>query len=270
MADSTYKMIITAAGKNRMLSAISTNSTIKITQIAVGDGAGTAYTPTADMTALKRETWRGNVNQVARNPDDTNIIVITGIIPFSAGGFFVREIGIFDDQGTMLAVGNYPECYKPTQDSGCSKDMTIEVWIILSDEVNISLTVDPSVVTATKKDLQDLKNDVDTEFDVMGSSLAQQMLQNKRVLADLEGEINTITLSNSQTYPFNDSKTTVALSKSRDTLNYRVVVETVSETGGSAGKVSVSDKALNGFKIAFDGSASSVTLKYYIEGGMFQ
>lgn len=100
--------------------------------------------------------------------------------------------------------------------------------------------------------------------------LAQQTLQHQRLLANLEGEINTVTLTNSQSYPFNNSVATVSLAKSRDTLNYRVVVEVVNVTGGFAGDIIVSAKQLNGFKLAFDGSASSVTLKYYVEGGMFE
>lgn len=100
--------------------------------------------------------------------------------------------------------------------------------------------------------------------------LMQTVYQQQRQLSNLEGEINTVTLTNSQSYPFNNSVATIALSKTRDTLNYRVIVEIVSVTGGFAGNILVSAKQLNGFKLAFDGSASSVTLKYYVEGGMFE
>lgn len=106
----------------------------------------------------------------------------------------------------------------------------------------------------------------DTELAV----LAQQTRQHERILANLEGEINTITLSNTQAYPFNNSATTIALAMPRDTMNYRVMVEILSVTGGFAKNIIVSAKQLNGFSLAFDGSASAVTVKYYVEGGMFE
>jgi hypothetical protein len=81
-------------------------------------------------------------------------------------------------------------------------------------------------------------------------------------------EIGTLTLNNTSEYPFNNSAATVALSVSRDTTNYLVETELISYTGGLPGDIVVSDKALNGFKLAFDGSASSVTLKYIVKGGI--
>lgn len=105
--------------------------------------------------------------------------------------------------------------------------------------------------------------------DSVGSVLMQEVMQHKRLLADLEGEIGEVTLTNSQEYPFNNSEITVSLSKARDTLNYRVDIEIVSAVG-FPGKIEVYDKQLNGFKIKFTGSATSVTVKYIVQGGMYQ
>lgn len=103
------------------------------------------------------------------------------------------------------------------------------------------------------------------ELDVLG----QQMLQHKRLLSDLEGEIGQVTLTNNQVYPFNNSVQAVALAKSRDTLNYRVLTEVLAAQG-MVGEVRITDKALNGFKIQFAGSATSATIKYFVQGGMYQ
>lgn len=105
--------------------------------------------------------------------------------------------------------------------------------------------------------------------DAGSSVLTQEVLQHKRLLSDLEGEIGQVTLTNSQEYPFNNSDKTVSLLKARDTLNYRVDVEIMSAVG-FAGDIEVYDKQLNGFKIKFTGSASSVTVKYIVQGGMYQ
>ena len=77
----------------------------------------------------------------------------------------------------------------------------------------------------------------------------------------------TVTLTNTQTYPFNNSGKTVALATPRDTLDYFVNIEVVSETGGSAGIVTVYNKLANGFSVKFDGSAKSVTIRYNVTGG---
>lgn len=104
---------------------------------------------------------------------------------------------------------------------------------------------------------------------LLSSMLSQETLQQKRALTDLEAEIDKITLTNSETFPFNNSVKTVALQKQRNTLNYRVITEVVS-ADGEVGDVIITDKQLNGFKIAFTGSAKNVTIKYYVQGGMYQ
>lgn len=103
----------------------------------------------------------------------------------------------------------------------------------------------------------------------LNAVLTQEVRQHKRLLADLQGEVGQVTLTNTQTYPFNNSATTVALQKSRDTLDYTVQTEIVSSVG-IPGSIKVSAKQLNGFKIEFDGSATSVTIKYIVRGGMYQ
>lgn len=102
---------------------------------------------------------------------------------------------------------------------------------------------------------------------VLGAYLLQQAMAQQRVLADLEGEIREVTLTNSLEYPFNNSARTVALTHERDTLAYRVDVEVLS-ADGLVGDVEVYDKALNGFKLRYTGSAGSVTVRYYVHGGM--
>ena len=103
----------------------------------------------------------------------------------------------------------------------------------------------------------------------LGAVLTQQVMQHKRLLADLEGEVGQVTLTNTRAYPFNNSKITIALQKARDTLNYTVQTEIIS-ANGFPGDIKISDKQLNGFKIEFTGSATSVTVKYIVRGGMYQ
>ncbi len=104
--------------------------------------------------------------------------------------------------------------------------------------------------------------------DSFNSVLVQEIMQTKRNISTLDGEIISKVLTNNQSYPFNNSKATVSMTKLRDTTNYRVAVEVESVVGGFAGDIKVTEKALNGFKIEFSGSATSVTLKLYVQGGI--
>ncbi len=106
--------------------------------------------------------------------------------------------------------------------------------------------------------------------DALAAALAQEVMQHKRAIADQEGEVQTINLTNTLAYPFNNSLMTVSLAKARDTLNYRIFVEVQSATGGFVGDFAIKDKTLNGFKLGYDGSATAVALKIWIVGGMYQ
>lgn len=107
------------------------------------------------------------------------------------------------------------------------------------------------------------------EANLLTSMLVQKEIQQKKVLAGLEGETGEVTLTNSETFPFNNSMQTIAMEKQRDTLDYRVSIEVIS-SDGLVGDVIVSDKQLNGFKLSYTGSAKNVTMKYYIQGGIYQ
>jgi len=140
------------------------------------------------------------------------------------------------------------------------------IWVdhIVDEQGNI-------VQQGTPLSARNLNRIEDNTFEVheMCAVLTQQVMQHKRLLADLEGEVGQVTLTNTQTYPFNNSKVTVALAKPRNTLNYTVQTEIISASG-FPGDIKISDKQLNGFKIEFTGSATSVTVKYIVRGGMYQ
>lgn len=107
------------------------------------------------------------------------------------------------------------------------------------------------------------------ENNILASMILQQNIQQKRVVADLEGEVGQVNLKNTDEFPFNNSIKTIALNKQRDTLNYRISTEVI-PSDGEVGEVVISDKQLNGFKISYTGSAKNATIKYYIQGGMYQ
>ncbi|MCC0716529.1 phage tail protein, partial [Clostridioides sp. ES-S-0077-01] len=111
---------------------------------------------------LKRVVWEGSVNNVKIDEENPNWVVIETVIPGSVGGFMIREVGIFDSKEQLIAVSKYPETYKPTADSGSVKDLVIKIILVVSNTSSVNLKVDPTVILATLKDLQDLDNKIDT------------------------------------------------------------------------------------------------------------
>ena len=149
-----YYAILTDIGTAAMANAAAMGNKINITQFAVGDGSGTYYQPTSGMTALKNEVWRGTVSEVAQNEDSSNIIDVTGVIPSDAGGFTIREMGVFDASGKLIAVANTPDTAKVVIADGTSSEMSIKMQIAVSNADVINFTLDPTVIIATKRDLE--------------------------------------------------------------------------------------------------------------------
>jgi len=160
---------------------------VSIIQFAVGDGSGVYYQPTSGMTALKNEVWRGNVSEVAQNEDSSNIIDVTGVIPSDAGGFTIREMGAFDASGKLIAVANTPDTAKVVIADGSSSEMSIKMEIAVSNAEVINFTLDPTVIIATKKDLEKHTKNYENPHKV---TAAQVGASNPNLLINPCGNIN--------------------------------------------------------------------------------
>lgn len=141
---------------------------INITKIAVGDGEGSYYKPSATQTKLKNELWRGDINSCEISSDSQNIIVTKAIIPGEIGGFTIREMGVFDPDGHMIAVGNTPATPKVTIRDGIINEMSLLMEIVLVNVDAVELLIDPNVVTVTKGELEAVKNDI---YQVLGNKV---------------------------------------------------------------------------------------------------
>ena len=150
-----FYTILTDIGKAKIANATALGNVVSLKDIAVGDGGGVTVQPATTDTTLVREVWRAALNNISIDSNNTNWIVAEGYIPSTDGDFTVREVGLFDADGDMIAVGNYPDTYKPTLASGSAKDLYIKVIIEVSDAGVVELKIDPSVVLATRKFVQD-------------------------------------------------------------------------------------------------------------------
>ena len=146
-----YYTILTEIGKAKLANATALGQTLQLTQIAVGDGNGSAVTPVESMTTLVNQVWVGNISDLRVDADQSNWIIAESYIASDIGGFTVREVGLFDDAGDLIAVGNYPDSYKPVFTSGAAKDMLLRIIIEVSNDDVVELKIDPAIILATRE-----------------------------------------------------------------------------------------------------------------------
>lgn len=145
----TFQTIFTVAGEAAIAAAIASAAPLNIVSMAVGDGGGNDVTPDPTQTQLAREIFRASVNQVYQDPDHAGQFVVEMLIPKSQSGFTMREVGIFDSNGHLIAVANTPATYKPTTDDGAFTDVVIRLYIRVENASAITVMLDPNIVAAT-------------------------------------------------------------------------------------------------------------------------
>ncbi|SJC69680.1 phage tail protein [Shigella sonnei] len=145
-----FKTIITDTGAKKLAqAAASDGKPVRLTHMAVGDGGGTLPTPDSKQTRLVHEVWRHTVNRVTLDATHQNHIIAELVIPPETGGFWIREIGVFDEHGDLIAVGNTAESYKPTVAEGSGRAQTFRTILTVSSTATVALTVDNTMVMAT-------------------------------------------------------------------------------------------------------------------------
>ena len=150
-----YFALLTNIGAAKLANATALGAKVEITQMAVGDGNGALPTPNPAQTALTHELRRAQLNMLTIDPVNTNQIIAEQVIPEDVGGWWIREIGLFDKDGDMIAVANCAETYKPQLQEGSGRVQVIRVILIVSSTEAVTLKIDPSVVLATRKYVDD-------------------------------------------------------------------------------------------------------------------
>ncbi|WP_254302904.1 phage tail protein [Rahnella sp. BCC 1045] len=153
---STFKSVVTTLGQSRIAAAIAAGTDINITQLAVGDGNGKTTTPVATQTKLVKEVYRTPLNSLKRDPTHGNWVIAEAVLSASVGGFWMREMGLFADDGALIAVCNMADTYKPTLAEGSGRTQTLRMVIAVSNTEVISLLIDDSVIMATEQYVNDL------------------------------------------------------------------------------------------------------------------
>ena len=151
-----FKTVITKAGAEKLAAATVPNGKkVNFTTMAVGDGGGALPTPDPNQTKLINEVWRHALNKISQDKKNKNYVVAELLIPPETGGFWMRELGLYDDAGTLIAVGNMAESYKPALAEGSGRAQTVRMVIMVSDIESVELTIDSSTVMATQDYVDD-------------------------------------------------------------------------------------------------------------------
>lgn len=146
-----YYAILTTLGAAKLANAMALGTKLEITTMAVGDGGGVLPTPDASQTAIVGEQRRAPINMLSIDPANPGQIIAEQVIPENEGGFWIRTIGLYDKDGTLIAVANCPETYKPQLQEGSGRTQTIRMILIVSNTDAVTLKIDPAVVLATRQ-----------------------------------------------------------------------------------------------------------------------
>ncbi|EHI98053.1 putative tail fiber-related protein [Clostridium sp. DL-VIII] len=161
MAEQFYT-IPTAIGKAKIANSIALGTKINLTTMKIGDSNGSYYNPNESQTDLVHSVYSCNINSVAVDEDNANWINIICALPSDVGDFYIREVGAFDDTGALISIGKYPETYKPIATNGSTKEIYIKMTLEVTSTSSIELKIDPTVVLATKKDIDILTNSINS------------------------------------------------------------------------------------------------------------
>ncbi|HFL3267930.1 TPA: phage tail protein, partial [Clostridioides difficile] len=247
--DKSYYTILTNMGKAKIANASIVGEKVDFAKIQLGDGGGVEYNPTEDQTALKRVVWEGKVGNVTTDETMSNCLILESLIPANVGGFIISEIGYLDSDGNLLAISKYRAAYKPTlENDGAVIDMKVKTIFVVSNVNNIELKIDPTIIFATLKDIQDLDTKIDTTKTELTSNIETAKTElNTKIDQLIAGGSNvastqTITIDDWVEDAENGFKATVTHSL----LTQRIVVNIIDAT--------TKENVVTNFKIIDDNS----------------
>jgi len=148
---SEFFTILTTAGKSKIAAALAEQKQIRLQTMVVGDGNGKYVEPQESQTKVVHEVWRGQLNTLKIAPDNPAWVIAEAVLPEAVGGWYIREVGLLDADGTLIAIGKFPETYKPLLPAGASKQIVIRAVMEVTNAAAVTLMVDPSIVLATRE-----------------------------------------------------------------------------------------------------------------------
>ena len=173
-----FRTVTTNAGRNAVREALTQGKTVKLSHMSVGDGGGNPVTPLSTMTKLVNERFRAQINDIVLDPATPDLFTAELFIPQAEGGWYIREVGLWMDDGTLFAVGNTPLTEKPDISSGAATDLLVWLIIRVLDAATVSIEIDPAQVLATREYV-DRKLDAHNKDGGAHETLARKSVQIK-------------------------------------------------------------------------------------------
>ena len=173
-----FRTVTTNAGRNAVREALTQGKTVKLSHMSVGDGGGNPVTPLSTMTKLVNERFRAQINDIVLDPATPDLFTSELFIPQAEGGWYIREVGLWMDDGTLFAVGNTPLTEKPDISSGAATDLLVRLIIRVLDAATVSIEIDPAQVLATREYV-DRKLDAHNKDGGAHETLARKSVQIK-------------------------------------------------------------------------------------------
>ena len=205
-----FYTLITQQGAALLANAAALSTPLKLTKMAVGDGNGSATTPNATQTNLIHEVYKAPLNSLTTDEKNPNQIIAELVIPENQGGWFIHEIGLYDENNTLVAVGNCPATYKPQLSEGSGRTQVIRMIIIVDNVDSVALKIDPSVVLATRKYVDDL---LSTTMQNHKANTQQELQKELNKLVPKITQINGYELKSNVTLTANDINALPAIKK---------------------------------------------------------
>ncbi len=215
MAEQKYYTIVTDLGTELIAKAAEAGEKVNITNIAVGDGNGAFYQPTSDMTTLKREIWRGEIQSYERDSLAKNIIKVSGVIPKDIGHFVLREMALFDDKNNMIAICNAPDLLKAVLEDGALTEAVVYMRIAVTNTESVTIQVNSSVVYATLQELEAHKKDENAH-----QELFEQKADKTELETGLAGKIDATIFTTELNKKANKTEVETALAGKVDTATF--------------------------------------------------
>lgn len=251
-----FYSVLTNYGVTAFARAISSNQPLNILKMAVGDGNGQTVAPNANHTTLVREKYRANISSIKLDPRNNKQVIFELTIPENVGGFYIREIGIFDENEKLVAIANTPESYKPQLTEGSGKIQVLRMILLVSSSDSVSLTVDNSLIWAKRSELtpKDLDENSESIIEENGhshklplatlvkkgivklfsglDSTAEDMAATPKAIKTLKDLIDALT-RNLGNYIPNSKKSNAVDSNSADTVATSIAVKTAYDLANS-------------------------------------
>ena len=150
-----YFGIVTRTGHGLIAAALAGGTAVRLTHVALGDGGGAPVAPAEDMAALVNEVHRAPINTLTQDADEPALMWAEVVLPANVGGWYIREAGILDEAGNLVAVASTPESYKPELAEGSASEFVLKLPLVLTNTETVTIKIDPTVVLASRQHVAD-------------------------------------------------------------------------------------------------------------------